>query len=162
MIVSPARRLLVVTLTQAGQGLQCCWLLGKTKVRRPLQLCLLWHQTPLPWIFIHCRLKSSTPCGSVQGRQFPVDVLYTATPEDSYVDAAITASLQIHCDEAEGGDILVFLTGQVRPDAVTTSPFVQFHLAEPSRRVWPGGPMVRCTSYLTCLHIRCVKRWLSD
>ncbi len=41
-----------------------------------------------------------------------MEVLYTATPEDSYVDAAITASLQIHCDEPGGGDILIFLTGQ--------------------------------------------------
>ncbi|GAB4816131.1 hypothetical protein N2152v2_003177 [Parachlorella kessleri] len=59
-----------------------------------------------------CRYFNGAKAAYVQGRQFPVDVLYTATPEDSYVDAAITASLQIHCDEAEGGDILVFLTGQ--------------------------------------------------
>jgi hypothetical protein len=32
-----------------------------------------------------------------QGRQFPVQVLYTAAPEDSYLDAAITAALQVRC-----------------------------------------------------------------
>ncbi|KAL4442503.1 hypothetical protein ABPG77_005087 [Micractinium sp. CCAP 211/92] len=47
----------------------------------------------------------------VQGRQFPVEVMYTATPQDSYLDAAISAALQVHCDERPG-DILVFLTGQ--------------------------------------------------
>ncbi|KAL4447805.1 hypothetical protein ABPG75_005024 [Micractinium tetrahymenae] len=47
----------------------------------------------------------------VQGRQFPVEVMYTAAPEDSYLDAAIAAALQVHCDEGPG-DILVFLTGQ--------------------------------------------------
>lgn len=47
----------------------------------------------------------------VQGRQFPVEVMYTAAPQDSYLDAAIAAALQVHCDEGPG-DILVFLTGQ--------------------------------------------------
>jgi ATP-dependent RNA helicase DHX8/PRP22 len=47
----------------------------------------------------------------VEGRQHPVEILYTATPQDSYLDAAITTALQVHCDESSG-DILVFLTGQ--------------------------------------------------
>lgn len=47
----------------------------------------------------------------VEGRQHPVDVLYTSEPQDSYVDAAITTALQIHGDE-DTGDVLVFLTGQ--------------------------------------------------
>lgn len=46
-----------------------------------------------------------------QGRQFPVTVNYTPAPEDSYLDAALAATLQIHADEAPG-DVLVFLTGQ--------------------------------------------------
>ncbi|PRW45383.1 ATP-dependent RNA helicase dhx8 isoform A [Chlorella sorokiniana] len=52
----------------------------------------------------------------IQGRQFPVQVMYTSAPEDSYVDAAITAALQVHCDERPG-DILVFLTGQEEIEA---------------------------------------------
>ncbi len=47
----------------------------------------------------------------LQGRQFPVKVHYTAHPEDSYLDAALQTTLQIHVDQAPG-DILVFLTGQ--------------------------------------------------
>ena len=38
-------------------------------------------------------------------------VQYTAHPEDSYLDAAVQTTLQIHVDQAPG-DILVFLTGQ--------------------------------------------------
>lgn len=49
-------------------------------------------------------------CG-VQGRQHPVDLLYTGLPEDSYLDAALTTVLQVHLEE-QPGDILVFLTGQ--------------------------------------------------
>lgn len=50
---------------------------------------------------------------ALQGRQFPVEVLYTAEPEESYVDAALITALQIHSLEPPG-DVLVFLTGQVR------------------------------------------------
>ena len=42
-----------------------------------------------------------------------MEVMYTVAPEESYVDSAITTALQVHLDEAPG-DILVFLTGQVR------------------------------------------------
>lgn len=48
----------------------------------------------------------------VQGRQHAVDILYTAQPQPSYVDAAVNGTLQIHCDELPDGDVLVFLTGQ--------------------------------------------------
>lgn len=55
----------------------------------------------------------------VQGRQFPVDVLFTAEPEEDYVDAALITTLQIHVDEPVGsGDILVFLTGQEEIEAL--------------------------------------------
>ncbi|KAL3162549.1 hypothetical protein ABBQ32_010202 [Trebouxia sp. C0010 RCD-2024] len=47
----------------------------------------------------------------IQGRQHPVELLYTGLPEDSYLDAALTTVLQIHLEE-QAGDILVFLTGQ--------------------------------------------------
>ncbi|GFZ10921.1 RNA helicase family protein [Actinidia rufa] len=47
----------------------------------------------------------------VQGRQFPVDILYTRHPETDYVDAALITIFQIHLEEGPG-DILVFLTGQ--------------------------------------------------
>ena len=47
----------------------------------------------------------------LQGRQHPVEILYTGLPEDSYLDAALTTVLQVHLEE-QPGDILVFLTGQ--------------------------------------------------
>uniref|UniRef100_A0A6B2L7V8 RNA helicase n=1 Tax=Arcella intermedia TaxID=1963864 RepID=A0A6B2L7V8_9EUKA len=47
----------------------------------------------------------------VKGRQFPVKIYYTPSPERNYVDAALITTLQIHLDEPPG-DILVFLTGR--------------------------------------------------
>ena len=48
----------------------------------------------------------------VTGRQFPVQILYTASAQEDYVAATVTTTLQIHQD-CPAGDILVFLTGQV-------------------------------------------------
>ncbi|KAL0908446.1 hypothetical protein M5K25_022941 [Dendrobium thyrsiflorum] len=54
-------------------------------------------------------------CGAkavyVQGRQYPVDILYTYQPEPDYVDATLITIFQIHLDDSPG-DILAFLTGQ--------------------------------------------------
>jgi len=47
----------------------------------------------------------------IQGRTFPVQLYYTAKPEENYVDAAMNAVLQVHHEEGPG-DILLFLTGQ--------------------------------------------------
>eukprot|EP01041_Mallomonas_annulata_P012401 gene12401-26090_t len=47
----------------------------------------------------------------VEGRQYPVKILYTVKPQQSYVDAAVQTCLQIHEEEEEGG-VLVFLPGQ--------------------------------------------------
>eukprot|EP00898_Chlorokybus_atmophyticus_P002603 jgi/Chlat1/3343/Chrsp23S03777 len=55
----------------------------------------------------------------VQGRQYPVEVLYTSSPEPDYLDATLVAVLQAHLDAGkEPGDILAFLTGQEEIDAL--------------------------------------------
>ncbi|KAL3511034.1 hypothetical protein ACH5RR_030435 [Cinchona calisaya] len=53
----------------------------------------------------------------VQGRQYPVDILYTHQPESDYVDAALITIFQIHLEESHG-DVLVFLTGQEEIESV--------------------------------------------
>jgi HrpA-like RNA helicase len=53
----------------------------------------------------------------LQGRQYPVQVMYTAAKQDSYMDAALYSVLQIHQQEAPG-DVLVFLTGQDEIEAL--------------------------------------------
>jgi hypothetical protein len=55
----------------------------------------------------------------VEGRQHPVDVMYTLEPEADYVDAALIAVLQIHLDE-KPGDVLLFLTGQAEIEQMET------------------------------------------
>ncbi|XP_058108764.1 pre-mRNA-splicing factor ATP-dependent RNA helicase DEAH10 [Magnolia sinica] len=47
----------------------------------------------------------------IQGRQHPVDILYTYHAEPDCLDAALITIFQIHLEESPG-DILVFLTGQ--------------------------------------------------
>ncbi|CAM9913588.1 unnamed protein product, partial [Laminaria digitata] len=53
---------------------------------------------------------------SIQGRQHPVDVLYTEKPVSDYVRAAVDAALSVHSTEPVG-DILIFLPGAEEIDA---------------------------------------------
>ncbi|KAL8041016.1 hypothetical protein ABFX02_10G137600 [Erythranthe guttata] len=57
--------------------------------------------------FSNCRIFR------IPGRIFPVKTIYVDPPDDrEYVDLSLDMVLQIHATEPEGGDILVFLTGQ--------------------------------------------------
>ncbi|CAM9685796.1 unnamed protein product [Sphacelaria rigidula] len=47
---------------------------------------------------------------SIQGRQHPVDILYTEKPANNYIQAAVDAALAVHASEPIG-DILIFLPG---------------------------------------------------
>ncbi|KAF8021389.1 hypothetical protein BT93_G1737 [Corymbia citriodora subsp. variegata] len=53
----------------------------------------------------------------VQGRQFPVDILYTLHPQPDYLDATLITIFQIHLEESPG-DVLVFLTGQEEIESI--------------------------------------------
>ncbi|CAM6098026.1 unnamed protein product [Calypogeia fissa] len=55
------------------------------------------------------------PIFTIPGRTFPVEILYTKTPETDYLDAALITVMQIHLTEPEG-DVLLFLTGQEEID----------------------------------------------
>jgi len=55
------------------------------------------------------------PIFTIPGRTFPVEILYTKTPETDYLDAALITVMQIHLSEPPG-DVLLFLTGQEEID----------------------------------------------
>jgi ATP-dependent RNA helicase DDX35 len=55
---------------------------------------------------------------SLEGRAYPVDVLYLETPTDDYVEKAVETAFNIHTQEADG-DILIFLTGREEIDRAT-------------------------------------------
>ncbi len=57
----------------------------------------------------------SCPIFTIPGRTFPVEVLYTKSPESDYLDASLITVMQIHLTEPEG-DVLLFLTGQEEID----------------------------------------------
>lgn len=52
---------------------------------------------------------------SVEGRMYPVDILYTENPVEDYVEKAVQTVFDIHTKEPDG-DILVFLTGREEID----------------------------------------------
>jgi pre-mRNA-splicing factor ATP-dependent RNA helicase DHX38/PRP16 len=53
----------------------------------------------------------SVPVFNIPGRTFPVDVMYSKTPQEDYVEGAVKQALAIHLGQP-AGDILIFLTGQ--------------------------------------------------
>lgn len=48
---------------------------------------------------------------TIPGRTFPVDVMFSRSPVEDYVDQAVQQVLSIHVSQGQG-DILVFMTGQ--------------------------------------------------
>ncbi|KAE8608601.1 hypothetical protein XENTR_v10011542 [Xenopus tropicalis] len=53
----------------------------------------------------------NVPIFYIPGRTFPVDILFSKTPQEDYVEAAVKQALQIHLSGA-AGDILIFMPGQ--------------------------------------------------
>jgi ATP-dependent RNA helicase DDX35 len=54
---------------------------------------------------------------SLEGRTYPIDILYLESPAEDYVEQSISTVFDIHTKEPEG-DILVFLTGREEIDNV--------------------------------------------
>lgn len=52
---------------------------------------------------------------SLEGRMYPVDILYLESPAEDYVERAVKTVFDIHTQEAEG-DVLLFLTGREEID----------------------------------------------
>jgi pre-mRNA-splicing factor ATP-dependent RNA helicase DHX38/PRP16 len=46
----------------------------------------------------------------IPGRTFPVEVIYTKSPVDDYVEGAVKKAVEIHLSQPPG-DILIFMTG---------------------------------------------------
>jgi pre-mRNA-splicing factor ATP-dependent RNA helicase DHX38/PRP16 len=53
----------------------------------------------------------SVPIFNIPGRTFPVNALYSKTPCEDYVEAAVKQAMTIHITSGPG-DILIFMTGQ--------------------------------------------------
>jgi HrpA-like RNA helicase len=58
----------------------------------------------------------SAPVFKIPGRTFPVDVLFSKTPQEDYVDAAVKQAMAVHLGHPPG-DVLIFMTGQEEIEA---------------------------------------------
>ncbi|KAG2225110.1 hypothetical protein INT45_011793 [Circinella minor] len=61
--------------------------------------------------------KDTATIISLEGRMYPVDILYSDKPVDDYVEKSIQTVFDIHTKEP-AGDILIFLTGREEIDTV--------------------------------------------
>ncbi|XP_002732327.2 ATP-dependent RNA helicase DHX33-like [Saccoglossus kowalevskii] len=64
---------------------------------------------------------NNAPVLYIEGREHPIELLYSSMPQSDYLFAAIVTVFQIHQDEPPGHDILVFLTGQEEIEAMLKS-----------------------------------------
>eukprot|EP00002_Diphylleia_rotans_P021253 TRINITY_DN413_c0_g1_i2.p1 TRINITY_DN413_c0_g1~~TRINITY_DN413_c0_g1_i2.p1 ORF type:complete len:456 (-),score=95.66 TRINITY_DN413_c0_g1_i2:866-2233(-) len=80
--------------------------------------------------------KDTATILSVEGRQHPVDILFSMEPVDDYVQEAIRVVNEIHSNEPDG-DILVFMTGQEEIDRVTQALMEQAAGSSHRMRVYP-------------------------
>ncbi|PPJ61029.1 hypothetical protein CBER1_02029 [Cercospora berteroae] len=73
------------------------------------------------------RFYGGAPEFFIPGRTFPVDIQYSRSPCEDYVDSAVRQVLAIHVSQGQG-DILVFMTGQ--EDIEVTCELVAERLAQ--------------------------------
>ena len=69
---------------------------------------------------------------SLEGRTYPIDVLYLESPAENYLEKAISTVFDIHANEPDG-DILVFLTGREEIDQAVEA------VSERSAQLPPGS-----------------------
>lgn len=62
----------------------------------------------------------SVPIFNIPGRTFPVNILYSKSPCEDYVEAAVKQAMTIHITSPPG-DILIFMTGQDEIEAACFS-----------------------------------------
>ncbi|CAI4468494.1 CBM_collapsed_G0018000.mRNA.1.CDS.1 [Saccharomyces cerevisiae] len=89
-------------------------LLKKAAIKRPELKVIVTSATlnsaKFSEYFLNC------PIINIPGKTFPVEVLYSQTPQMDYIEAALDCVIDIHINEGPG-DILVFLTGQEEIDS---------------------------------------------
>eukprot|EP00882_Tetradesmus_deserticola_P004928 GHRQ01005192.1.p1 GENE.GHRQ01005192.1~~GHRQ01005192.1.p1 ORF type:complete len:636 (+),score=353.65 GHRQ01005192.1:179-1909(+) len=74
----------------------------------------------------------NAPVYTIPGRTFPVDTLWSRTPQEDYVEAAVKQAMAIHLRDPPG-DILIFMTGQEEIEATC------FSLSERLDQMRSGG-----------------------
>ncbi|KAK9816661.1 hypothetical protein WJX72_003431 [[Myrmecia] bisecta] len=62
----------------------------------------------------------SVPVYAIPGRTFPVEVMFSKTPQEDYVEAAVKQAIAVHLGHP-AGDILIFMTGQEEIEATCFS-----------------------------------------
>ncbi|KAJ6825484.1 pre-mRNA-splicing factor ATP-dependent RNA helicase DEAH10 [Iris pallida] len=98
---------------------------AKTQSIGGLKACQHAKHTPLKLVIMSASLDArgfseyfgGAKAVHIEGRQYPVDILYTYHPEPDYLEATLITIFQIHLEEGPG-DILAFLTGQEEIESV--------------------------------------------
>ncbi|KAJ5490515.1 hypothetical protein N7453_011340 [Penicillium expansum] len=82
---------------------------------------------------------------SLEGRMYPVDMLFLESPAEDYIERAVKTVFDIHTQEPEG-DILLFLTGREEIDTA-----IQL-ISERAATLHPKAPLSTFTTTLRWTH----------
>ncbi|XP_041354256.1 ATP-dependent RNA helicase DHX33-like [Gigantopelta aegis] len=85
---------------------------------------------------------NNAPILYLEGRQYPVELLYACEPQSDYLYASLVTLFKIHKQEPPGKDVLIFLTGQEEIESAVLS---IRDLARDTHNDLP--PMVVCPLY---------------
>ncbi|KAI1269484.1 P-loop containing nucleoside triphosphate hydrolase protein [Xylariaceae sp. FL1019] len=77
---------------------------------------------------------------SLEGRTYPIDVLYLDSPAEDYVEKAVSTVIDIHTTEPVG-DILVFLTGREEIDSAVQAIAQRSANLEPAAQTLSALPL---------------------
>ncbi|KAI3399209.1 hypothetical protein diail_7578 [Diaporthe ilicicola] len=77
---------------------------------------------------------------SIEGRTYPIDILYLESPAEDYVEKAINTVLEIHATEPKG-DILVFLTGRDEIELAVNTVAERFEASGPTPQALLSLPL---------------------
>jgi ATP-dependent RNA helicase DDX35 len=72
---------------------------------------------------------------SLEGRTYPIDILYLDSPAEDYLEKAVSTVIDIHANEPKG-DILVFLTGREEIEQAVQA------ISERSAQLPPGSQAI--------------------
>uniref|UniRef100_A0A8C4HPA9 RNA helicase n=1 Tax=Dicentrarchus labrax TaxID=13489 RepID=A0A8C4HPA9_DICLA len=75
------------------------------------EVVVLCQDTMTSTISLFAAFFGNVPIFHIPGRTFPVDILFSKTPQEDYVEASVKQALQIHLSGLIG-DILIFMPGQ--------------------------------------------------
>ncbi|KAK0651469.1 P-loop containing nucleoside triphosphate hydrolase protein [Cercophora newfieldiana] len=99
------------------------------------EFCKFFAENPEEVKAVDTKEKEIVSIISLEGRTYPIDILYLEAPAEDYLEKSVSTVFDIHTSEPKG-DILVFLTGREEIDQAVQA------ISERSDKLPPGSDSI--------------------